>query len=55
MVFTTGISVWNPLSLQKYIAVRPAGAHSKKDLPITITSSVWEIIKKHKNEILRSI
>ena len=45
-----GISVWNSLS-QKYIAVRPAGAHSMKDLPITITSSVWEIIKKHKNEI----
>ena len=42
--------MWNSLS-QKYIAVRPAGAHSMKDLPITITSSVWEIIKKHKNEI----
>lgn len=45
-----GMSAWYSLS-QKYIAVRPAGAHSMKDLPITITSSVWEIIKKHKNEI----
>lgn len=45
-----GMSAWYSLS-QKYIAVHPAGAHSMKDLPITITSPVWEIIKKHKNEI----
>lgn len=45
-----GMSVWNSLS-QKYIAARPAGTHSMKDLPITITSFVWEIIEKNKSKI----
>ena len=45
-----GMSAWNSLS-QKCIAVRPTGAHSMQNLPITITSPVWGIIEKNKKEI----
>ncbi len=45
-----GLSVWHSLA-QKYIVIRPAGTHVMNDLPITITPSVWELIKKNKKKI----